>query len=1088
MHDRKAMLFAGVLMLFFSLPFAANAQLNFYESAFNGGVTGSGYSPAYNGGGTGNITISIAPGSTIQQAYLLGSRHGNAANLNATLNGSPVTFDASNQVTAFNDPVYGGPSGVHAIDVTALINPNVNLYSLMIPAQPGPSNRYNDFYLYVAYANPGLPQVETAIFLNTTDLNPNYVYNCNVTNPIDYSCDVGVAIFSGYICNAGADGEVVTINGNGIGTIGGADIGSGSCGGPVGSFYYENNTLNGLNDDVANATVAGTDALLNAMSYITNANTFTMTFTHASVTSNDNAVWGLILAHGSCCAATVNLGPDTTLCTGDQLLLDATGAGLTYLWHDNSTNATFNVTGPGTYWCEVTDGNCTRRDSIVVSYTAPPVIDLGPDTTLCSGTPYQLDATTAGATYLWQDNSTNATFDVTTTGSYHVAVSVGGCVAYDTVLVTIGANLALDLGPDTTLCAGQTLLLDATTPGVTYLWQDNSTNPTLNVSAAGTYWCEIDNGACVGRDSIVVTYITPPVVDLGPDTSFCNGTLLLDATNAGATYLWQDNSTNATFNVTATGTYYVDVSIGQCTATDTINVSVGTSLAVDIGPDTTLCYGETLLLDATSPGSTYTWHDMSTNPTYNVTVAGIYFVEVSNGLCMGQDTIVVMYTPIPAPNLGPDTTLCPGDQILLDASQPGATYLWQDNSTQATLVAMQAGTYWVEVTDGNCVGYDTIDVANHQAPVFSLGPDTSVCDGQVVNFDVTTAGATYLWHDMSALPTNSANSTGTYHVELTLNNCLYYDSVDVTVIIPPVVDLGPDISFCDGGSTTLDAGNPGSAYLWNDNSTAQTLVVNTTGTYSVVADIGGCTDADTIDVTVNPLPVVDLGPDQQACEGDQIVLDVTLPGATYAWQNASNAPTDTVTTGGTYWVNVTDANLCEGSDTIQFFFGSVPIVDAGRDTLICENAFVIITANAPSANSFDWNEGSVIGENILVEESGLYVVTAYNQCGTDMDTVEVYTENCDCFVYVPNAFTDDNDGINDWFGPEFYCDFLEYEFRIFNRWGQLLFTSETPGQMWDGTYMGQAVQQDVYIWQLTYKNAKGEKKQKKQYGHVTVIR
>ena len=98
----------------------------------------------------------------------------------------------------------------------------------------------------------------------------------------------------------------------------------------------------------------------------------------------------------------VSLGNDTSLCPGATLLLDASGPGLGYLWQDGSTTATLLVSTAGPYSVTVTDGNgCTTSDAVNVGYVSPSAIDLGPDTTICAGTPLTLDATQPGASYLW---------------------------------------------------------------------------------------------------------------------------------------------------------------------------------------------------------------------------------------------------------------------------------------------------------------------------------------------------------------------------------------------------------------------------------------------------------------------------------------------------------------------------------------------------------------------------------------------------------------------------------------------------------------------------------------------------------------
>lgn len=132
---------------------------------------------------------------------------------------------------------------------------------------------------------------------------------------------------------------------------------------------------------------------------------------------------------------TVDLGNDTTLCQGETLTLNATTTNATYLWQDNSSNPTFNVTQQGTYWVQITDNCGSTSDTINVNFNSTPTIDLGNDTTLCQDESITLDATTPNATYLWQDNSINPTFNVTQQDTYSVEVTVNNCTLTDTILI-----------------------------------------------------------------------------------------------------------------------------------------------------------------------------------------------------------------------------------------------------------------------------------------------------------------------------------------------------------------------------------------------------------------------------------------------------------------------------------------------------------------------------------------------------------------------------------------------------------------------------------------------------------------------------
>jgi gliding motility-associated-like protein len=292
----------------------------------------------------------------------------------------------------------------------------------------------------------------------------------------------------------------------------------------------------------------------------------------------------------------------------------------------------------------------------------------------------------------------------------------------------------IQLGNDTTLCLGDALTLNATANNATYLWQDNSTNPTFNVSQQGTYWVQVTQDNCITSDTINVNFNPLPTVNVGNDTTLCQGdALTLNATTNNATYLWQNNTTSPTFNVSQQGTYWVQVTQNNCTTSDTINVNFNPLPTVNVGNDTTLCQGDTITLDAATNNATYLWQDNSVSSTFNVSEQGVYWVEVTQNNCTTSDTININFNPLPTVNVGIDTTLCLRDTITLDAATNNATYLWQDNSTSSTFNVSQQGTYWVQVTQNNCSLTDTILITEEECELILEIPNVFTPNNDGVN-------------------------------------------------------------------------------------------------------------------------------------------------------------------------------------------------------------------------------------------------------------------------------------------------------------------------------------------------------------------
>jgi gliding motility-associated-like protein len=357
--------------------------------------------------------------------------------------------------------------------------------------------------------------------------------------------------------------------------------------------------------------------------------------------------------------------------------------------------------------------------------------------------------------------------------------------------------------------------------------------------------------------------------------------------------------------------------VGNALGTDTVTVTVTPLPNPALPTNTTVCSGENVLLDPAVAGAAYLWQDGSTSAVYPVVASGNYAVTATLNGCTASASAQVTVNPRPTVSLGETYTFCAGESQLLDATNAGASYSWQDGSTASTFVATQSGLYFVEVLLNGCSERDSATVSVLPVPVVDLGADVTRCEGSPVLFDATFAGATYRWQDGSTAATFVPVASGLYLVELELNGCRSADSVAVLFTPVPAVDLGQDRVTCADAPISLDAGNTGATYLWQNGETTAQVQALASGLYSVAVDLNGCVDSDTVQVTVNPLPVVELGQDSVFCEGETIALDVRTTGAAYLWQDGSTDGTFVVSQAGLYMVTVTLAN-CSASDEVTY--------------------------------------------------------------------------------------------------------------------------------------------------------------------------
>ncbi len=208
----------------------------------------------------------------------------------------------------------------------------------------------------------------------------------------------------------------------------------------------------------------------------------------------------------------------------------------TYLTTGTDT-VTLIITGTGP--CSSGLGADTIKQ--VITIVTAPIVNLGNDTSICTGQNVTLNAGNLGATYLWSTTETTQTISVNTAGTYWVIASYGACADTDSVVISISSNLNVAIGNDTTLCNGQSLTLNAGIAGATYLWSTTETTQTISVNSSGTYSVNVNNGGCTGTDTIIVTFVAAPLVALGNDTTFCSGQpITINAGNPGASYLWSN--------------------------------------------------------------------------------------------------------------------------------------------------------------------------------------------------------------------------------------------------------------------------------------------------------------------------------------------------------------------------------------------------------------------------------------------------------------------------------------------------------------------------------------------------------------------
>lgn len=623
--------------------------------------------------------------------------------------------------------------------------------------------------------------------------------------------------------------------------------------------------------------------------------------------------------------------------------------------------------------------------------------------------------------------------------------------------------------------------------GVTFT-PTNSPIATVTVPTAGTYnftWTETNTASCVTSDVVTITFsnLSETTVTAPSNCGVSDGTITITASNGIAPYQYSiDNGVTFqagnTFSNLAANNYTVVV-------TDAVGCQVTANYVI------TNIAGPTITNVA------------FTNP-------------LCNGACDGTITVTA-------------SSPAGGEQYSIDGITFQASNVFNN---------VCAGSYTITVSDANsCTTTSTTTLTDPTAVTISAN-NVTICSGQSATISATAVGGaggyTYNWNSGAFIGQNynvTPIVTTNYAVFATdVNGCIS-PTINVTVTVNPplsVVASPSDTSICPGESVTIYAtpffGNGGPyTYAWNNGSTDSSQIVTPIASVTVYTVIlsDGCSNPTTGTVTIrlNPLPDVLFDANTfKSC---------LIPPDTFFFYNTTDTTGGMV--GSTIW-DFGDGFISSG-DTVSHLYNAAGTFDVTltvTSTLAaggCTNSltkpnYITIHPNPtadfymvdnpgtmlnPTTNFYDqsyfniiswaWDIGgldSSTAQNPIYtfpEDTGNYpiLLTVTDDNGCKDTTLRFLKIKGDFGIYVPNAFTPDNDNINEGFAPNgFGISDRNYTFLIFDRWGEIIFESHTKFEPWNGTYKGSLVKNDVYVWKLDVEDINGKKHS--LTGKVTLIR
>ncbi|MES2778679.1 MAG: gliding motility-associated C-terminal domain-containing protein, partial [Bacteroidota bacterium] len=781
------------------------------------------------------------------------------------------------------------------------------------------------------------------------------------------------------------------------------------------------------------------------------------------------------------------LGTDISICA-DTTTITRLNAGtpnaLSYLWNDGSTQSFLDIHKSGTYWVKITSGMCIRYDTILVEYKPIPKVDLGPDTTLCTGITLTLGKNIGSVFYAWDDNNVIGPFRaVTQPGTYWLLTISNGCRSLDSIIVSYAVKPPVDLGIDRILCNHQSLTLSSSFPDSTYKWNTGNTTATITTDTPGTFWLEVNNKGCRNRDSVWVQKTKLINFSIGSDSLICKGhpiRLFVDSVFA-TSYLWVNGATSSSIITDTAGIFWVDVTLGNCIQRDSVTITAKNGPTLNLATDLYTCSSHGLFVDARNPGATYLWSNGSNAQVVLLSVPDVYWVSVTQNGCSVYDTFNLLQQTPPVFDLGPDPFVCNDSFPLLNAYVGGATYKWHNGSTLATFLTTGTGKYKVEVTKGACTVADSVQVFMFPKPTFSLGFDKDACLLSPLILKAPTADS-YLWQDGSSVDSLLVTQAGTYWVKIKRSVCTAIDTIVIRQLPIPIVNIGSDKRICKETAFTLTAQNDGAVYSWSNDSTSQDIMVHAPGIFWVTVtnnDLCAVTDSIILDTFISP--VIDLGKDTFTCRDRYFLLNAGPGFSDYQWSTGSKASFIQTKESGHYFVTVTDINTCIAIDSIQLDVKENPTLKMVHLMKICDPDTLLYPGDF---KNYLWQDAST-DTAFRAKKYGIYtvIVTDSNLC-SNIDSTEI-TNRCPGMLYVPNAFTPDNDFTNEIFIPS-YRNIKSAIFKIYDRWGQLLFETTDMKAGWNGMANGAVLNVDVYIYMVTYTGMDDETHTRS--GNVTLLK
>ena len=579
------------------------------------------------------------------------------------------------------------------------------------------------------------------------------------------------------------------------------------------------------------------------------------------------------------------------------------------------------------------------------------------------------------------------------------------------------------------------------------------------------------------------------------------------------------------------------------------NYVVTTTPKIHLSGPKRVCQGDTGVFGATFvPATYYTWaasHGVTVLPNllgnneayFLFDSLGTYHIYGNslNSCGNGADSLTVQVYSLFTVNAKPDKLVCTGDSVSLTANVPPypKTFISLDSSTSGN----QGGMF-------NIYAHHDIIIDSFAVSFRTRTPNTTTQiyskRGSYRSFEQTPGVWSLLASSTIANPAPILSKTvipaELNKTILTGDTVAFYITTTNTPVVNEAygngIGIQQNVMFKTDGFIDFEQGcvnaypfgahtgpkvldvtvyyrtKAGLRYIWNNGDTTSTIsfIPTQSGEYFVhVYDTTGCTNHDSVHVTVDTLPRVYAGPDTLVCPYVNYMMQGTAsPTASVVWQPGTSLSSDTTSLavfnanqGHEYVLIATNPDGCKNTDTVSISVNPLS-VNAGLDTTLCFGDETYVLTGVASSDSVVWfpsiglSADNILNPTFIGTQTTLYQLQVTDASGCKLnDTVIITVEYCNAYIKVPQAFTPNGDGTNDHF-TVFGKYIADYQIKIYNRWGEEVYSStdinelNDLGRGWDGTYKGKLQDIGTFVYYVTAKDMNGNNIFKK--GNLTLIR